>query len=246
MDISSIIKQNIQDVEVQLNIDLSEKVLKPMMFIDNTNLNDNPLAIVHLDLFNAKDVITIKDKINTDDAFMLSNLLTDKAVYCVWGTDNLNNVKIMLENSGYMITEKTLFFDLKDAANIFYDEQIDTFEDVQKLIAYDSDSLDLIFSSKESVMYSLFLDMINKGYINTKLEDTLNNLINENEIASAMNINKGNELRNSKSSIEFHYSEIEHLDKFVEYMQEHNSKAPIGRVGDQARQGRDDFVAFGR
>lgn len=224
MDINSVIKQNIQDVELQLNVNLSEKSLKPMVFIDNTNFNksENPLAIVHLDLFDAKDVISIKDKVKTEDAFTISNLLGDKSVYCVWGKDNLNSVKTMLENCGYAMTERTIFFDLKNAANVFYNENIDNFEDVQRIISYDAESLDLIFSSKESIMYSLFIDMINKGYVNSELEDTLNNLIQENEEASAKNIIKGNEFRNSKSSIEFERSELENLEKFVEYMQEYN------------------------
>lgn len=224
MDISAIIKQNIQDVELQLNVDLSEKALKPMIFIDNTNFNnnENPLAIVHLDLFDAKDVVMIKNNRTIDEALLISNLVGDKSVYCVWGNDNLNSVKTMLENSGYMITERTLFFDLKEAANMFYNTKIDNFEDVQNLISYDSESLDLIFFSKESIMYSLFLDMMNKGYVNSDLEDTLNNLIKENEIVSAMNIHKGNEFRNAKSSIDFQYSELDNLATFIEYMQEYN------------------------
>lgn len=226
MDINSIIKQNIYDIESQLNTDLSNKEFKPMIFIDNTNFNkiENPLAIVHLSIFDSKDVVVIKDNLKEEDAFSIVNLVGDKAVYCLWGMDYIDDVKSLLVECNYPISDKTIFLDLKETASSFYGKSIDTFEDVQNIVSYASESVDLIFSSKESIMYSLFIDMINNGYESCDLESTLEDIIKENEFACVDSIFKGREFRNSKSSIEFENSELINLELFASCMKEYNTQ----------------------
>lgn len=224
MDIKAIIKQNIQEIEAQLNVNLTDKYLKPIVFIDNTNFgcDENPLAIVHLDLFNAKDVVSLKGKLNTDDAFSITNLVGEETVYCLWGNDNIKTIQMKLEEWGYPLTKKSKFFDLKEAANKFYGKEINNFEDIQNIISYSTESIDLIFSSKESVMYSLFIDMINNEYNNEELVNTIENLILENELANADNIYKGREFRAAKSNIELEQDELANLEMFVDYMSKYN------------------------
>ena len=226
MEINKIIKESIQSLEAQTKVNLETNCLKPIVFIDNTNFkgNENPLAIVHLELFNAKDVIELKSFTNDSDAFNIANLLGDEAIYCVWGNDNLTEVKNKLIEFGYPVNNETIFFDVKTEANNFYQTDIETFEDTQKVIQYASESLDLIFSSKESVVYSLFLDMINNGYNNNMLFDTVKNLVNKNEVAYASNIHKGVDFRTAKSNIEFDKSELINLEMFVDVMSEYNKE----------------------
>lgn len=226
MDIKKITKQNIQEIEAQLNINLTEKYLKPLVFIDNTNFasDNNPLAIVHLDLFNAKDVVSLKGKLNADDAFTITNLVGEETVYCLWGNDNIKTIQRKLEEWGYPITNKVIFMDLKEEASNFYNRDIKMFEDIQDIISYSSESMDLIFSSKESMMYSLFIDMINNGYVNDNINNTIENLILENELANADNIYKGREFRTTKSNIELQKDELVNLELFVDNMTIYNTE----------------------
>lgn len=226
MNIGEMIKQNILDIESQLNVDLSAKSLKPVVFIDNTNFatDENPLAIVHLDLFNAKDVVPLKSKMNSNDAFTITNLVGDDSVYCLWGNENKDVIYNSLEEWGYPISNKTVFFDLRAAASNFYNREINNFEDIQNIVSYSSDSLELIFSSKESIMYSLFLDMLNSGYSEATFTKNIENLIMENELIIADNLYKGQEFRAGKSNIEFEREELANLELFVDNMAQYNDE----------------------
>lgn len=226
INVNEMIKQNIQDIESQLNVDLSGKSLKPIVFIDNTNFtkDNNPLAIVHLDLFNAKDVVPLQGKMENNDAFTITNLLGDDAVYCLWGDSNKKAIYDSLEEWGYPISNKTMFFDLREAASSFYNKEITSFEDIQNIISYSTDSIELIFSSKESVMYSLFIDMINSGYNNDLFNKTVEELILDNELVIADNIYKGKEFRTGKSNIEFEKEELVNLELFVDNMLTYNKE----------------------
>lgn len=225
MDIKTIVKQNIQDIETQLSINLSEKYLKPIVFIDNTNFgsDENPLAIVHLDIFDSKDVVSLRENLNAEDAFIITNLVGEETVYCTWGESNVVMIKERLEEWGYLMSSKTVFFDLKKEASDFYNRKIESFEDVQNIISFADGDMDLIFSSKESVMYSLFIDMLNNGYKNDVLESTIEHLILQNELANADNIFKGREFRTAKSSIGLEENELVNLQKFVDSMMECNA-----------------------
>lgn len=226
INISEMIRQNIQDIECQLNVDLSTKSLKPVVFIDNTNFkkDNNPLAIVHLDLFNAKDVVPLQSKMDENDAFNITNLLGDNAIYCLWGDENKEDIYNSLEGWGYPISNKTIFIDLRKEASAFYKKEINKFEDIQNIVSYSTDSMELIFTSKESVMYSLFIDMINSGYDNDLFNKSVEELILENELVIVDNLYKGKEFRAGESNIEFEKTELENLSLFVDKMLTYNQE----------------------
>lgn len=224
MNMNEIIKENILNIEAQLNVDMNNKSLKPMVFIDNANFNKSksPLAIIHLDIFDAKDVVALDSKMNVDDPFNLVNLIGEETVYCVWGKDNVNEIKDKLVDWGYVITDKTTLFDLKEAASNFYNKTINSFEDVQSIISFASSDIEAIYTSKETIMYSLFIDMLNNEYTNDVLEDSIRNLIIQAEMTNADNIYKGSEFRKANSNIEFEERELALLEEFSNNMYEYN------------------------
>ena len=169
-------------------------------------------------------MVPLKGKLDPNDAFAVTNLVGDDIVYCLWGNENLVEIKTALEEWGYPISDKTDFFDLKEAANLFYKRNIVSFEDVQDIISYSNESMDLIFSSKESIMYSLFIDMINNNYTNNDLSKSIESLILENEMVIEDNIYKGREFREGNSNIEFEKDELVNLELFVDSMIQYNKE----------------------
>ena len=224
MNISEIIKENILSIEAQLNVDMNNKSLKPIVFIDNTNFNktETPLAIVHLDIFDAKDVVALDSKMNVEDPFNIINLIGEESVYCVWGKENVAEIKAKLVDWGYVITDKTTIFDLREAASDFYNKTINSFEDIQSIISFASSDVEAIYTSKETIMYSLFIDMLNNDYTNDVLDDSIRNLIVQAEMTNADNIYKGAEFRKTNSNIEFEKRELALLEEFSNNMYEYN------------------------
>ena len=226
MNMNKIIKENILSIETQLNVDMNSRNLKPIVFIDNLNFNkvENPLAIVHLDVFDAKDVVALDSKMNSNDPFNIINLVGEEAAYCIWGKDNITEIKSKLVDWGYTVTDKTVMFDLKEAASNFYNKAINGFEDVQSIISFASSNVEAIYTSKETIMYSLFIDMLNNNYTNDVLEDSIENIIIQAEMTNADNIYKGSEFRKANSSIAFEEKELGLLEEFSSNMYEYNSQ----------------------
>ena len=225
MGIISLVNKNIEEIKNQVQVPLDIKTMKPIVFIDNINFKntENPLAIVHLELFDAKDVIELRSRMNNDDIFNLVNMIDESTVYCVWGDVNVEEIKSSLIEWGYDISNKTTFLDLKKESTEFFGRDFDTFEDVVEAVFEDRYSLDLIFNTKESVMYSLLLEMCNNGYDNGVITASIEDLINNAEKLYRQLAYKGESFREQKSSIELLESELVNLSTFVDKMSEYNS-----------------------
>lgn len=225
MDIKAVVQKNIKDIEMQLNTPLHREIVKPMVFIDNISFlnKKDPLAVVYLELFDGQDVVQLKSNLLSNDAFNILNLLGDECIYFLWGDDNKEIVRDSLEQWQFTISIKTEFIDLKKEAIQFYNRDIEDFDDVLDLISFSNSDVETIFKSKESIMFSLYVDMVNKGYKNRILNLTLGEAITQCELACIDTLSKGVSFRKERSSIEILGEEMPLLKRMVSFMKQYNT-----------------------
>lgn len=235
MNINSIIKNHIQTIETQLTVDFKEKSLRPLMFINNINFNENDdiYAITHLELFDSKEVVSLKSRQDRDNMFSTVNLIGDDAIYITWGCENLEELKNALTKWDYPISSETKFMDLKAEASEFLNIEINDFNDIKSYISFADSNIDTIFANKETIMYSLFVELINRGYKNTLIETTLEENIKSYKLSYIDNSYKGLEFRKLKSSLSLEMKEeLEHLKNFSIAMSTYNDN--VGKYIDNA------------
>lgn len=220
MTIQNYIDKHILELNQELKIDLNNKITKPVIFIDNFNYSSDKalVGIAYLNTFAEEEIVNFDEDMRVDNIFSLVNLIDDSFILCLWGQDNIDEIKADLNSKGICISENTIIVDLKQESSKFFDTNMTEIEDATSVISFSNMPIVNSFDTKETIMYALYIEMINNGYMNDNLLESVDISINKIHHAYMSNSYKGASFRETKGDIIIEKSELEYMSKFAQDM----------------------------